>query len=170
MYMHTCTHTHLHTHHTHVHTEMSAHTQHAHTDSCTQTHTCMPTHKETLLLTQWGFLGRFPSSVNRACGDKVGVGRSHGSLGARGGAESSVIWEGTGNPLQYSCLENPMDGETWWATVHGVAKSRTRLSNFTFFHFFFSVAKGGGGLEYQVAWRGEESEREETWSHQQSNV
>ena len=36
-----------------------------------------------------------------------------------------------GNPLQYSCLENPMDGGAWWATVHGVAKSRTRLSDFT---------------------------------------
>ena len=35
-------------------------------------------------------------------------------------------------PLQYSCLENPMDGGAWWAAVHGVAKSRTRLSNFTF--------------------------------------
>ena len=35
--------------------------------------------------------------------------------------------EGNGNPLQYSCLENPMDGEAWCATVHGVAKSRTRL-------------------------------------------
>ena len=43
--------------------------------------------------------------------------------------------EGNGNPLLYSCLENPMDGEAWSATVHGVAKSRTRLSNFTFFHF-----------------------------------
>ena len=39
--------------------------------------------------------------------------------------------EGNGNPLQYSCLENPMDGGAWEATVHGVAKSRTRLSNFT---------------------------------------
>jgi len=44
--------------------------------------------------------------------------------------------EGDGTPLQYSCLENPMDGEAWWAAVHGVAKSRTRLSDFTFtFHF-----------------------------------
>ena len=43
-----------------------------------------------------------------------GLGRSHG--------------EGNGNSLQYSCLENPMDGGTWWATVHGVAKSRTQLS------------------------------------------
>ena len=40
--------------------------------------------------------------------------------------------EGNGNPLQYSCLENPMDGGAWSAAVHGVAKSRTRLSDFTF--------------------------------------
>ena len=40
--------------------------------------------------------------------------------------------EGNGNPLQYSCLENPMDGGAWWPTVHRVAKSRTRLSDFTF--------------------------------------
>ena len=40
--------------------------------------------------------------------------------------------EGNGNPFQYSCLENPMDGGAWWATVHGVSKSRTRLSDFTF--------------------------------------
>ena len=39
--------------------------------------------------------------------------------------------EGNGNPLQYSCLENPMEGGAWWATVHGVAKSRTQLSDFT---------------------------------------
>ena len=42
----------------------------------------------------------------------------------------------SGTPLQYSCLENPMDGGAWWAAVHGVTKSRTRLSDFTFtFHF-----------------------------------
>ena len=40
--------------------------------------------------------------------------------------------EGTGNPLQYSCLENPMDRGAWWATVHRVAKSQTRLSDFSF--------------------------------------
>ena len=44
--------------------------------------------------------------------------------------------ERNGNPLQYSCLENPMenpmDGGAWWATVHGVAKSQTRLSDLTF--------------------------------------
>ena len=44
--------------------------------------------------------------------------------------------EGNGTPLQYSCLENPMDGGAWWAAVHGVAKSQTRLRDFTFtFHF-----------------------------------
>ena len=44
--------------------------------------------------------------------------------------------EGNGNPLQYYCLENPMDRGAWWAAVHGVAKSRTQLSDFTFtFHF-----------------------------------
>ena len=42
--------------------------------------------------------------------------------------------EGNGNPLQYSCLENPMDGGAWWATVHGVTRSQTRLSDFTSLH------------------------------------
>ena len=41
--------------------------------------------------------------------------------------------EGNGNPLEYSCLENPMNGGAWYTTVHGVAKCRTRLSDFTFF-------------------------------------
>ena len=45
--------------------------------------------------------------------------------------------EGNGNPFQYSCLENPMVGGAWWATVHRVAKSRTPLSDFTF-HFYYS--------------------------------
>ena len=46
------------------------------------------------------------------------------------------IGEGNGTPLQYSCLENPMDRGAWWAAVHGVARSRTRLSDFPFtFHF-----------------------------------
>ena len=47
------------------------------------------------------------------------------------------LGEGNGTPLQYSCLENSMGGGAWWAAVHGVAKSWTRLSDFTFtFHFF----------------------------------
>ena len=42
------------------------------------------------------------------------------------------VGEGNGTPLQYSCLENPMDGGAWWTAVPGVTKSQTRLSNFTF--------------------------------------
>ena len=42
------------------------------------------------------------------------------------------LGEGNGNPFQYSCRANPMDRGAWWAAVHGVARSRTRLSNFTF--------------------------------------
>ena len=45
------------------------------------------------------------------------------------------IGEGNGNPVQYSCLENPMDGGAWWATVHGVAMGRTRLSSFTSLYY-----------------------------------
>ena len=55
---------------------------------------------------------------------------SAGDLGSIPGLGRSP-GEGNGNPLQYSCLENPMDRGAWRATVHGVAKSRTRLSNFT---------------------------------------
>ena len=58
-------------------------------------------------------------SVNTGDADSIpGLGRSTG--------------EGNGNPLQYSCLENPMDGGTWQATVHGVVKSRTQLKRLLF--------------------------------------
>ena len=49
--------------------------------------------------------------------------------------------EGNGSPIQYSCLENPMDGGAWWAAVHGVTKSWTRLSDFTFFHFLWGLCE-----------------------------
>ena len=49
--------------------------------------------------------------------------------------------EGNGNPLQYSCLENPIDGGAWWATVHGVAKSQTQLSNSLSLFFSDSVVQ-----------------------------
>ena len=51
-----------------------------------------------------------------------------------------VFGEGNGNPLQYSCLENPTDRGNWWATVHGVTESQTRLSDF---HFHFSFPAPG---------------------------
>ena len=46
-----------------------------------------------------------------------------------------ALGEGNGSPLQHSCLANPMDGGAWWAAVHGVARGRTRLSDFTFMHW-----------------------------------
>ena len=63
------------------------------------------------------------------------------------------IGEGDGTPLQYSCLENPMDGGAWWAAVHGVAKSRTRLSNFTFSFHFHALEKEMGAHSSVLAWR-----------------
>ena len=57
-----------------------------------------------------------------------------------------IMGEGNGTPLQYSCLENPMDRGAWWAEVHGVAKSRIRLSDFTFnFHFHALEKEMDGG-------------------------
>ena len=64
-----------------------------------------------------------------------------------------VIGEGNGNLLQYSCLENPVDEGTWWAAVHGVAKSWTRLSNFTFTFHFHSLEKEMAPHSSVLAWR-----------------
>ena len=61
--------------------------------------------------------------------------------------------EGNGTPLQYSCLENPMDGGAWWATVHGVAKSRTRLRDFTFTFHFHALEKEMATHSRVLAWR-----------------
>ena len=58
--------------------------------------------------------------------------------------------EGDGTPLQYSCLENPMDRGAWWAAVRGVAKSWTRLH----FHFSLScIGEGNGNHSTVLAWR-----------------
>ena len=59
--------------------------------------------------------------------------------------------EGNGNPLQYSCLESPIDGGAWWATVRGVTKSQTRLSDFTFFSFLSCVMFGELGWQHTPA-------------------
>ena len=61
--------------------------------------------------------------------------------------------EGSGTPLQYSCLENPMGGGAWWAAVHGVAKSRTRLSDFTFTFHFHALEKEMATHSSVLAWR-----------------
>ena len=60
--------------------------------------------------------------------------------------------KGNGNPLQYSCLENPMDGGVWWAAVHGVTKSRTRLSDFIFTFHFHALEKEMAGHSSVLAW------------------
>ena len=70
-------------------------------------------------MASWG------SSDGKACVYNVGDPGSIPELGRSSG-------EGNGNPLQYYCLENPKDRGAWKATVHGVAKSRTRLSDFTY--------------------------------------
>ena len=63
------------------------------------------------------------------------------------------VGEGNGTPLQHSCLENPMDGGAWWAAVHGVAKSRTRLSDFPFTFHFHALEKESATHSSVLAWR-----------------
>ena len=65
----------------------------------------------------------------------------------------TIAGEGDGTPLQYSCLENPMDGGAWWAAVHGVTKSQTRLSDFTFTFQFHALEKEMATHSSVLAWR-----------------
>ena len=74
---------------------------------------------------------RFPGGS-----DGNGSASNAGDLGSIPGSGWSP-GEGNGNPLQYSCLENPMDEGAWEATVHGVTKSQTQISDFTFFLFHY---------------------------------
>ena len=69
-------------------------------------------------------------------------------MGAR-----ALYGEGTGPPFQYSCLENPMDGGACWAAVHGVAKSQTRLSDFTFTFHFHALEKEMVTHSIVLAWK-----------------
>ena len=64
-----------------------------------------------------------------------------------------IYREGNGTPLQYSCLENPMDGGAWKAAVHGVAEGRTRLSDFTFTFHFHALEKEMATHSSVLAWR-----------------
>ena len=74
-----------------------------------------------------------------------------------------------GTPVHYSCLENPMDGGAWKAAVHEVAKSRTRLSDFTFTFHFHALEKEMATHSSVLAWRipgtGEPSGLPSMWSH-----
>ena len=64
-----------------------------------------------------------------------------------------MFGEGNGTPLQYFCLENPMDGGAWKAAVHGVARSQIRLSNFTLFFHFHALEKEKATHSSVLAWR-----------------
>ena len=78
------------------------------------------------------------------------------AAGVRPGFARHCAWhfrEGNGTPLQYSCLENPMDGGAWWAAVHGVAESQTRLSDFTFTFHFHALEKEMATHSSVLAWR-----------------
>ena len=66
---------------------------------------------------------------------------------------SKPFGEGNGTPLQYSCLENPMDREAWKAAVHGVAEGQTRLSYFTFTFHFHALEKEMAAHSSVLAWR-----------------
>ena len=94
--------------------------------------------------------------------------------------QSFLSGEGNGNPLQYSCLENPTDGGAWWAAVHGVANSRTQLSDFifTFLHwrrkwqptpvFLPGESQGRGSMVGCRLWGHTESDATEaTWQQPQ---
>src|SRR5574341_281876 len=61
--------------------------------------------------------------------------------------------EGNGTPLQYSCLENTMDGGAWWAAVHGVAEGQTQLSDFPFTFHFHALEKEMATRSSVLAWR-----------------
>ena len=88
--------------------------------------------------------------------------------------------EGDGTPLQYSCLENPMDRGAWQAAVHGVARSRTRLSNFTFMHwrrkwqptpvFLPGESQGRGSLVGCCLWGRTELDTTEATQQQQQHL
>ena len=65
----------------------------------------------------------------------------------------NLLGEGNDNPLQYSCLENPMDRGAWWAVVHGVAQSWTRLRDFTFTFHFHALEKEMATYSSVPAWR-----------------
>ena len=83
-----------------------------------------------------------------------GVAQSQTRLkGLSSSSSRNNLGEGSGTPLQYSCLENPMDGGAWWAAVHGVAKSRTRLSDFTFTFHFHALGKEMATHSSVLAWR-----------------
>ena len=89
-------------------------------------------------------------------GEKVRIGRREASVTEKilGFIDMLIyLHANNGTPLQYSCLENPMDGEVWWAAVHVIANSRTQLSNFPFTFHFHALEKEMATHSSVLAWR-----------------
>ena len=101
------------------------------------------------------YLHRFRTNLSFSYGDLIKICNRNVTLKTKSHLiryGRLTIGEGNGTPLQHSCLENPMDGGAWWAAVHGVTKSRTRLSYFTFtFHFSLSCIGEGNGNPLQCS-------------------
>ena len=95
---------------------------------------------DTVLLHLFWFGGKFLGLI-RGCFVNTWIGMPYRRTG------------GEGNGTQHSCLENPMDGGAWWASVHRVAKSRTRLSDFTFTFHFHALEKEMSTHSSVLAWR-----------------
>ena len=102
------------------------------------------------------------SSFGERAGDRREAGRKEESGEENGCPQtelstinklSPIAGEGHGTPLQYSCLENPMDGGAWYAAVHGVAKSQTGLRDFTFTFHVHALEKEMATHSSVLAWR-----------------
>ena len=92
-------------------------------------------------------LGLYPRASQGSCSETYGI------LMFFLSAAFKDLSQGNGTPLQYSCLESLMDGGAWWATVHGVARSQTRLSDFTFTFHFHALGKEMATHSSVLAWR-----------------
>ena len=101
-----------------------------------------------------GYLGCFRVlAIINSAAVNIGVCVSFSIMVFSGYMPSSGIIRSYGTPLQCSCLENPMDGGAWWPAVHGVTKSQTRLSDFTFTFHFHALEKEMATQSSVLAWR-----------------
>ena len=95
-------------------------------------------------------------TLSRKDYDEAKISQWHGQFESRHVLKDDLtktFREGNGTPLQYSCLENSMDGGAWQAAVHGVSKSRTRLSDFTCTFHFHALEKEMATHSSVLAWR-----------------
>ena len=108
----------------------------------------LPKDSTVLLHTKFGFTQQPYSSPNFAPTSCISLDNLYGIF-----SQSILEFEGNGTPLQYFCLENPMDGGAWQAAVHGVAKSQMRLTDFTFTLHFHALQKEMATHSSVLAWR-----------------